>query len=54
MSLERSQQTGATPHGRKLINRVLVGEEKDRVEEARRLPQTVLTKELAKEVQNID
>ena len=40
------------PHGGKLINRVL-GDGKDRVEGARRLPQIVLTKELAKEVQNI-
>ncbi|GAH85553.1 unnamed protein product, partial [marine sediment metagenome] len=41
------------PHGGKLINRVLAGEEKDRVEGAKGLPQIVLTKELAKEVQNI-
>ena len=40
------------PHGGKLINRV-VGKGKDRAEEARGLPQIVLTKELAKEVQNI-
>jgi len=40
------------PHGGKLINRVL-GDGKDRVEGAKRLPQIVLTKELAKEVQNI-
>lgn len=38
------------PHGGRLINRV-VG--KDRMEEAKRLPQIVLTKELAKEAQNI-
>ena len=41
------------PHGGRLINRVLVEGEKDRAEEAKRLPQIVLTKELAKEVQNI-
>lgn len=41
------------PHGGKLINRVLVGEKKDRAAEAKRLPQIVLTRELAKEVQNI-
>ena len=40
------------PHGGKLINRV-VGQGKDKAEEAKRLPQIVLTKELAKEVQNI-
>jgi len=40
------------PHGGRLINRVL-GEGKDRVEQAKRLPQIALTKELAKEVQNI-
>lgn len=40
------------PHGGRLINRV-IGEGKDRAEEAKRLPQIVLTKELAKEVQNI-
>lgn len=40
------------PHGGKLINRV-VGEGKERAEEANRLPQVVLTKELAKEVLNI-
>ena len=40
------------PHGGRLINRV-VGEGKDRAEEVKRLPQIVLTTELAKEVQNI-
>lgn len=40
------------PHGEKLINRV-VDKGRDRMEEAKRLPQIILTKELAKEVQNI-
>jgi len=40
------------PHGEKLINRV-VDKGRDKMEEAKRLPQIVLTKELAKEVQNI-
>lgn len=40
------------PDGGKLINRV-IGEGKNRVEEAKKLPQIVLTKELAKEVQNV-
>ncbi|MAF85141.1 MAG: sulfate adenylyltransferase [Dehalococcoidales bacterium] len=40
------------PHGGKLINRV-VGQGKDKAEEAKRLPQIVLSKELVKEVQNI-
>jgi len=54
MSFENSQQMSidAKPHGGKLINRV-VGEGKDRAEEAKRLPQVVLTKELAKEALNI-
>jgi sulfate adenylyltransferase len=40
------------PHGGELINRV-VSEGRDKAEEAKGLPQIVLTKELAKEVQNI-
>ena len=40
------------PHGEKLINRV-VDKGRDRMEEAKRLPKIILTKELAKEVQNI-
>jgi sulfate adenylyltransferase len=52
MDLKDSQQSSidAKPHGGKLINRV-VG--RDRLEEAKRLPQIALTKELAKEAQNI-
>ncbi len=41
------------PHGGKLINRALTGEGKDRTSEAERLPRISLTRELAKEVQNI-
>jgi len=54
MGCDESQQvsTNAKPHGGRLINRV-AAKGKDRVEEAKRLPQIVLTKELAKEVQNI-
>jgi sulfate adenylyltransferase len=54
MNLNNSQQISRDikPHGGRLINRV-VGGKKDRAEEARGLPQIALTKELAKEVQNI-
>ena len=54
MSFDESQQISmkAKPHGGKLVNRV-AAKGKDRVEEAKRLPQVALTKELAKELQNI-
>lgn len=54
MGCDESQQmsTSAKPHGGRLINRV-ADEGKDRVEEAKRLPQIVLTKGLVTEVLNI-